>query len=61
MGCVHTHKGRPIIERCGSLNHVRRIVEKIGMIVERLGRSIEPLVKCLPQGWNMINFEHDGL
>jgi len=30
MRCVHTHQGKPIIERCGSLSHVGNIVENIG-------------------------------
>jgi hypothetical protein len=30
MGCVHTHWGRPTIERCGGLSHIQSVVEKIG-------------------------------
>jgi hypothetical protein len=38
-----------------------KLWKKLGKIVERLGKLIEPSVKCLPQGSNMIKFEHDGL
>jgi len=30
MGCVHMHWRIPIIERCGSPNHVQDVMEKIG-------------------------------
>jgi hypothetical protein len=30
MGCVHTHWKRPTIEKCGSLNHIQNVVDKIG-------------------------------
>jgi hypothetical protein len=30
MRCVHTHQGRPTIEKCDSPSHIQSTVEKIG-------------------------------
>jgi hypothetical protein len=30
MGCVHTHNGKLVIERCGNSSYIQSIVEKIG-------------------------------
>jgi hypothetical protein len=43
MGCVHTHWKRPTIERCDSLSHIQRIVEKLGedsSKVEKIDRAV---------------------
>jgi hypothetical protein len=43
MGCVHTHQGRPTIERCGSPNHVRNVIEKTkenNQKVRKINRTI---------------------
>jgi hypothetical protein len=43
MGCVHTHRGRLAIERCGNLSHIQNVVEKIeedNQKVQKIGQVI---------------------
>jgi len=41
MGCGHICWGRHAIERCGNPNCVQNTMEKIGEIIERLGKLVE--------------------
>jgi hypothetical protein len=38
MGYVHTHWGRPGIEGCDSLKHIRSVVEKIREDNQKVGK-----------------------
>jgi hypothetical protein len=49
MGCVHTHWRIPIIERCGSPNHVQNVMEKTKEdnwnINQTLSQTLDPRPK----------------
>jgi hypothetical protein len=38
MGCVHTHKGKPAIEGCGSPSHIQSVVKKIREDNQKVGK-----------------------
>jgi len=50
MGCVYTHRRKPTIEGCGSPSYVRSAMQKVGKIIEKLGRLVELYIKHRPQG-----------
>ncbi len=50
MGCVHTHQGRPAIEKCDNLSYIRNVVEKFGednQKVRKINRIISQLAPTL--------------
>jgi hypothetical protein len=38
MGCVHTHQGRPVVEKCGNISHVCNVVKKTKENNQKVGK-----------------------
>jgi hypothetical protein len=56
MGCVHTHQGRPAIERCGSLSRIRSVVK----IIREDNRKVGKIVRTINQ-MPTLRPEHDKI
>ncbi len=50
MGCVHTHWGRPAIERCDSLSYIQSTMETIGEDNQKVGKIGQIINQVWAQG-----------